>query len=84
MEVKVQLPQLSPLLTQLPRNDWPESFHNSIVLPEDIFSSDKKIRIYFQEVTKNEVRYLRKRVCMEARVGWIVTLTSPAVKPSLI
>ena len=84
VEVKVQLPQLSPLLTQLPRNDWPESSHNSIVLPEDIFSSDKKMRIYFQEVTKNEVRYLRKRVCMEARVGWIVTLTSPAVKPSLI
>ena len=47
VEVKVQLPQLSPLLTQLPRNDWPESSHNSIVLPEDIFSSDKKMRIYF-------------------------------------
>ena len=39
LEEKLEILQLE----QLPRNNWPESSHNSIVLPEEILSrSDKK------------------------------------------
>ena len=43
---------------------------------------DSAFSAKFQFNEKISRKYLRKRVWMEARVGWIVALTSPVVKPS--